>query len=172
MRRQDFYYDLPDSLIARFPTAERSGSRLLHLDGVTGNLVHSAFSQLPAFLKPGDLLVFNDTKVIPARLYGHKSTGGKVEILIERILSKSRALAHLRASKPPAPGAEITLENGVSIKVTERRGSLFLLSFNSLAIFSPGQLSLNIMTQKKRYAAFLKILAPQYSVFLSLGLLP
>ena len=134
MRRQDFYYDLPDSLIARFPTAERSGSRLLHLDGVTGNLVHSAFSQLPAFLKPGDLLVFNDTKVIPARLYGHKSTGGKVEILIERILSKGRALAHLRASKPPAPGAEITLENGVSIKVTERRGSLFLLNFNGLAV--------------------------------------
>ena len=134
MRRQDFYYDLPDNLIARFPTAERSGSRLLYLDGMTGNLVHSAFSQLPAFLKPGDLLVFNDTKVIPARLYGHKSTGGKVEILIERILSESRALAHLRASKTPTTGAEITLEHGVSITITERRGALFLLNFNDLAV--------------------------------------
>ena len=134
MRRQDFYYDLPDKLIARFPAPERSGSRLLYLDGVTGNVAHSAFSQLPAFLKPGDLLVFNDTKVIPARLYGCKSTGGKVQILIERILSKDRAIAHLRASKPPVPGAEITLENGVSITVSERSGPLFLLNFNGLTV--------------------------------------
>ena len=134
MRRQDFFYDLPDKLIARFPAAERSGSRLLYLDGVTGSIAHSAFSQLPDFLRPGDLLVFNDTKVIPARLYGRKSTGGKVEMLIERILSKDRALAHVRASKSPASGAEIVLENGVSVTVIERQDSLFLLDFNGLPI--------------------------------------
>jgi S-adenosylmethionine:tRNA ribosyltransferase-isomerase len=134
MRRQDFYYDLPKQLIARFPTAERSGSRLLCLDGVTGKLVHSYFSQLLDYLRPGDLLVFNDTKVIPARLYGHKSTGGKVEILIERILENNRAIAHLRASKSPVPGVEIKLEDGNLITVVERQDSLFLLNFNGLDI--------------------------------------
>ena len=140
MQRQDFHYDLPDKLIARFPTAERSGSRLLHLDGVTGLLAHSHFAQLLDFLRAGDLLVFNDTKVIPARLYGHKLTGGKVEILIERILSKNSAIAHLRASKSPADGTDIRLENGRLVTVVERRESLFVLDFN-------GSVVLDILTE-------------------------
>src|SRR5688572_18928326 len=98
MRRQDFHYDLPDSLIARTPASERRGSRLLQLDGATGAMVHGQFPDLLSLVNPGDLMVFNNTRVIPARLFGHKSTGGQVEILVERLLDDKRVLAHTRAS--------------------------------------------------------------------------
>jgi S-adenosylmethionine:tRNA ribosyltransferase-isomerase len=86
MRRQDFYYDLPEELIAQEPLSQRTGSRLLVLDGGTGDVQHSQFSRLIDLLEPNDLLVFNNTRVIPARLFGVKQTGGRVEILIERLL--------------------------------------------------------------------------------------
>lgn len=134
MRRQDFYYDLPEELIAYAPTAERSGSRLLCLDGNTGDVQHQKFTDLLGSLEAGDVMVFNDTKVIPARLYGHKASGGKVEILVERIVDVHRILAHVRASKSPKPGSVITLANGVEITVTGREGAdqaLFSIDFGS-----------------------------------------
>jgi S-adenosylmethionine:tRNA ribosyltransferase-isomerase len=107
MRLSDFAYDLPESLIAQYPTAMRSASRLLCVDGDTGRLQDRRFVDLPELLEPGDLMVFNDTQVMPARLLGTKTTGGKVEILVERLLAPDRALAHLKASKSPRPGSEI-----------------------------------------------------------------
>ena len=96
MRRSDFFYDLPPELIAQRPAAERSSSRLLSLDH--GAISDFRFRDLPSLLQPGDLLVFNDTRVIPARLFGEKSTGGKLEVLVERLLDELRLLAHVRAS--------------------------------------------------------------------------
>ncbi|UZJ45110.1 tRNA preQ1(34) S-adenosylmethionine ribosyltransferase-isomerase QueA [Marinimicrobium sp. C6131] len=129
MRRQDFYYDLPESLIAREPAAERRGSRLLGLDGPTGKVTHGQFPDLLEQVRPGDLMVFNDTKVIPARLFGMKDTGGKVEILVERLLTDARVLAHTRASKSPKIGSLIVLEDGTRLAVTGRRDDLFELNF-------------------------------------------
>ncbi len=127
MLRSDFNFDLPRELIAEYPSAERTGCRMLTLDGKTGALSDKHFYDLKEFLKPGDLLVFNDTKVIPARLFGQKETGGKVEVLIERITSISSALAHTRASKAPRADSYILLENGQRLKVTGREGELFKL---------------------------------------------
>jgi S-adenosylmethionine:tRNA ribosyltransferase-isomerase len=109
MKRTDFHYQLPPELIAQHPLPERDGSRLLMLDGSTGALAHHRFSQLLDFLGPDDLLVFNDTRVIPARLWGQKVTGGKVEILIERVTGSHTALAHIRASKSPKAGSILHL---------------------------------------------------------------
>ena len=99
----DFDYELPPELIAQTPAAERTGSRLLHLDDAS-QLHDRRFADLTGLLRSGDLLVFNDTRVIKARLNGHKTTGGKVEVLVERITEPDRALAHVRASKSPGPG--------------------------------------------------------------------
>src|SRR3954471_102684 len=99
MRRTDFHFDLPDALIARHPPSVRSASRLLHLNGATGEILDRRFTDLPGLLRAGDLLVFNDTRVIPARLRGHKASGGKVEILLERLLGGRLALVQLKASK-------------------------------------------------------------------------
>ncbi len=129
MRRQDFDYHLPESLIAREPASERRGSRLLCLDGPTGELQHAQFPDILDQVRPGDLMVFNDTKVIPARLFGAKETGGQVEILIERLLSDQRVLAHTRASKSPKIGSFILLEDGTRVAVTGRRDDLFELNF-------------------------------------------
>ncbi|MGL6161923.1 tRNA preQ1(34) S-adenosylmethionine ribosyltransferase-isomerase QueA [Microbulbifer sp.] len=129
MRRQDFHFELPDELIARAPAKERRGSRLLCLDGPSGALEHHRFAELPGLVAPGDLLVFNDTRVIPARLYGRKSSGGQLEILIERVLDGGRALAHIRASKSPKPGSEILLEDGTPLQMTARHEALFELEF-------------------------------------------
>ncbi|MCQ3831041.1 tRNA preQ1(34) S-adenosylmethionine ribosyltransferase-isomerase QueA [Microbulbifer elongatus] len=129
MQRQDFYFDLPESLIAKAPTAERRGSRLLYLDGETGALAHRQFADILELIKPGDLLVFNDTRVIPARLFGRKASGGKLELLIERVLDERRALAHIRSSKSPKPGSEILLEDGTSLEMTARHDALFELVF-------------------------------------------
>ncbi len=126
MRRQDFSYDLPDNLIAREPASERTASRLLCLDGETGRLSHhQQFSNVLDQLQAGDVMVFNDTKVIPARLFGHKLSGGKIEILVERVLTEHRFLAHIRASKSPKPDSNLVLDNGVHVKVITRHDALF-----------------------------------------------
>ena len=130
MLKSDFYYHLPTRLIAQKPLLERSASRLLFLDGSSGSLSDLIFNDLIDLLNPGDLLVFNDTKVIPARLFGRKQTGGKVEVLIERILEGQRALAHVRSSKSPKSGNVLIFgKNGC--KVVGREGELYVLEFNS-----------------------------------------
>ncbi|WP_250459993.1 tRNA preQ1(34) S-adenosylmethionine ribosyltransferase-isomerase QueA [Microbulbifer litoralis] len=129
MRRQDFHFDLPDELIARAPAQERRGSRLLCLDGPSGDVDHRHFAELADLVAPGDLLVFNDTRVIPARLFGRKASGGKLEILIERVLDERRALAHIRASKSPKPGSEILLEDNTGLRMLARHEALFELEF-------------------------------------------
>lgn len=126
MQVADFRYELPNALIARHPLKNRSDSRLLFLDGDTGVFEDGQFKDIEALLHPGDLLVFNDTRVIPARLYGAKQTGGKVEILIERLLAPRRALAHARASKPPRTGTAILVGETI-LSVRGRRGDLFEL---------------------------------------------
>ncbi|WP_405224209.1 tRNA preQ1(34) S-adenosylmethionine ribosyltransferase-isomerase QueA [Lentisalinibacter sediminis] len=129
MRAQDYSYELPDELIAHAPARPRSASRLLVLQG-DGALVDSAVTELPALLSPGDLLVFNDTRVIPARIHGRKETGGRIELLLERVLAERDALCHLRASKSPRPGTSLTLEGGATATVTGREGDLFRLTFD------------------------------------------
>ncbi len=127
MKRTDFHYDLPDELIARYPSADRTGSRLLVLGRESGMLQDRQFRELPDFLKAGDLLVFNNTRVIPARLYGHKATGGKLEILVERITGEQTCLAHVRASKSPKPGAMLQIDGGGELLMEGREGELFQL---------------------------------------------
>lgn len=132
MKTQDFHFDLPDELIARYPMPERSASRLLCLDKISGETAHRVFSELETLLAPGDLLVFNNTKVIPARVFGRKDSGGKLEVLIERVLDAHCALAHLRSSKSPKPGSVIWLGEGgeeAEVEVTGRRDALFELRF-------------------------------------------
>jgi len=127
MKTQDFSYELPDELIARYPTAERSASRLLVVqeEGVE----HRHFRDICEYLKPGDLLVFNDTRVINARLFGRKPTGGKIEILLERIVDDRVALAHMKSSKTPKPGSVIILDDDTELEVLGRQGALFELQF-------------------------------------------
>ncbi|MBS0603020.1 tRNA preQ1(34) S-adenosylmethionine ribosyltransferase-isomerase QueA [Plasticicumulans sp.] len=130
MLRSDFHFDLPPELIAQQPPAERGDSRLLALDGTDGRLQDARFDDLPGFLRAGDLLVFNDTRVIPARLHGIKAgSGGRVEVLVERILDARRVLAHLRASKSPKPGTRLWLEQAVGAVVLGRAGELYELGF-------------------------------------------
>jgi len=129
MRRQDFFYHLPESLIAREPTKERRGSRLLCLAGETGELTHRQFPDLLDLVNPGDLMIFNDTRVIPARVFGQKETGGQVEVLVERVLDQQRVLAHTRASKSPKVGSDIILVDGTRLRVLARHDALFELQF-------------------------------------------
>ncbi len=129
MRRSDFSYDLPDELIAQHPLPDRSASRLLCLDGTSGVITDTWFGELVNLLDRRDLLVFNDTRVIPARLYGRKATGGRVEILIERVLDDNTALAQARASKTLRPGSTLTLENGASVVFGTRAGEFHTLRF-------------------------------------------
>lgn len=128
MQRSDFHFDLPETLIAQRPLPERSASRLLTLDGLTGAVQDLAFSDLPRLLNSGDLLVFNDTRVMRARLFGCKESGGRVEILIERLLGNREARVQLRASKTPKTGIQILLEGGERLVVTGRDEDLFRLS--------------------------------------------
>ncbi|MCR5084706.1 MAG: tRNA preQ1(34) S-adenosylmethionine ribosyltransferase-isomerase QueA, partial [Succinivibrionaceae bacterium] len=123
--RSDFNFDLPRDLIALYPSQERTGCRLLCLNGETGELCDRAFTDLVGLLSPGDLLVFNDTRVIPARLLGRKDTGGAVEVLVERLLGTDAALVHARASKAPKAGGRILLGDGKALEVTGREGDLF-----------------------------------------------
>jgi S-adenosylmethionine:tRNA ribosyltransferase-isomerase len=131
MRRTDFHFDLPDALIARHPTPERSASRMLHLDGATGAIADRRFRDLPSLLRRGDLLVFNDTRVVPARLYGYKRSGGKVEVLLERRLDERRAIVQLKSSKPSRPGTELELHGGVVAQVVERDGDFWCVDFGA-----------------------------------------
>jgi len=130
MQVSDFSYQLPDELIAQFPTEERADSRLLCLEGTTGELADRRFVDLPDLLRPGDLLVFNDTRVMPARMHGHKETGGQVEVLIERLVDGQTALAHVRASKSPKAGSSLLLGE-VEVRVAGREGELFRLELPS-----------------------------------------
>ncbi len=127
MRRDEFSYQLPEELIAQFPTEQRGSSRLLVMESLSGKLTDLEFSNLPGLLKAGDLLIFNDTRVIPARLLGNKETGGKVEILLERILDDQRMLAQLRASKTPKPGSMIYLQDDIKLELMEREDDMFVL---------------------------------------------
>ncbi len=111
MHRSEFSYELPEELIAQEPLAERSASRLLQLDGASTQISHGLFTVLPDLLGADDLLVFNDTRVLPARLFGVKETGGRVEILIERLTGEFTAMAHIRASKTPKAGGRIAVTN-------------------------------------------------------------
>jgi len=128
MRRSDFHYDLPETLIAQQPLPDRSGARLLRVDGGSGAWVDSTVRDLPACLEPGDLVVTNDVRVIPARVFGHKSTGGRVEVMVERIVEPGLAWAHLRSSKSPKAGGRVTLDGGAEVEVDGRQDDgLFVL---------------------------------------------
>jgi S-adenosylmethionine:tRNA ribosyltransferase-isomerase len=129
MQLDDFDYHLPAELIAQSPVAERSASRLLHLDGVTGELRDRRFADVLEMLQPGDLLVLNDTKVIKARLIGRKATGGQIEVLIERVIDQHEALAQIRASHAPKAGGLLVLGNGIEAEVVERHDDLYRLRF-------------------------------------------
>jgi S-adenosylmethionine:tRNA ribosyltransferase-isomerase len=129
MRRSDFRYDLPPELIAQRPLAERSASRMLVLDGRRGALVDRGIRDLPDLLDPRDLLVLNDTRVIPARLLGRKDTGGRVEVLVDRLLDEHRVRAQVRASKSPRVGMRLWLEGQVAAVVEGRDRDLYLLRF-------------------------------------------
>lgn len=129
MRIEDFDYDLPDDLIAQMPPAERAASRLLYLDGATGRLEDGRFQDLMSHLATGDLLVFNDTRVIKARLFGTRDSGGRVEFLLERICDGAHALAHGRASNPLRAGTVVDIGDGESIEVVGREGDLYRLEF-------------------------------------------
>ena len=130
MRRADFHYDLPSELIAQRPAPTRAGSRLLHLTGPTAALHDLAFADLPSLLRSGDLLVFNDTRVVPARVVGAKPTGGQVEILLERVLGERRILAHAHASKPLRPDVPISLPGGSTARFIQRHDDLFELELS------------------------------------------
>ena len=130
MKKSDFHYELPEALIAQAPLAERSASRLLLVPSGDAALSDLGVRDLPSLLQPGDLLVFNDTRVIPARLFGTKATGGRVEFLIERLLPGNEARAQLGFSKPPKPGSRIALDAGGEVEVLGREDSFWHLRFH------------------------------------------
>ena len=131
---RDYHFDLPAELIAQYPLAERSASRLMTVDKSSGAIAHKTFVDIVSLLRPNDLLVFNNTRVIPARLFGQKSTGGRIEILIERIVNQHTVHAHIRSSRSPKPGAMLSIFNRESDaieaqwEVIDRLGSLFVIS--------------------------------------------
>ena len=127
LKRSDFNFDLPRELVAQKPLATRTDSRLLHLSRTGGQVSDRCFRDLPGLLSPGDLLVFNNTRVIPARLFARKETGGRTEIMLERLLNDSECLAQLKASKTPRPGTLLFLEDGSRVEVSGREGSFFHL---------------------------------------------
>lgn len=129
--KSDFFYSLPDNLIAQFPLAERTTSRLLILNAGSGTLKDRHFHQMEDFLQPGDLLVCNDTKVIPARLFGHKASGGKVEVFLEKLLSRFDVRVQIKASKAPKAGGLIHFENGGHAEVIGRTNGFFDLRFDA-----------------------------------------
>ena len=133
MKLSDFDFDLPNALIAQYPSEKRTDSRLLV---VQDNFINATFSQLGKFLKPKDLLILNDTKVIPARLFGRKDSGGKVEILVERLINDFEALVMIKASRAPKIGSYIVLENDKQVKVIDKASGLYKLSFGSNSILT------------------------------------
>ena len=134
MRLSDFDYELPDELIAQHPAEQRSLSRMLHVDGANGEIVDRQFLDFPSLLRAGDLLVFNNTRVMAARLHGQKESGGKVEILIERVIEPTRCLAHVRASKSPKVGSKLLVEDA-QITMVARHDNLFELQLESTGDF-------------------------------------
>ncbi len=131
MRTEDFNFYLPPELIAQHPTSDRASSRMLHVNGENGDLLDEAFIDLPRYLQAGDLLVFNDTRVIKARLFGHKHTGGNVEVMIERVINQHIAYAQIRASRAPKVGAQLKLADAFDVEVIARHDDLFELRFLS-----------------------------------------
>ncbi|CCN83230.1 S-adenosylmethionine:tRNA ribosyltransferase-isomerase [Vibrio nigripulchritudo SFn27] len=133
MQVSDFHFELPDELIARYPQPERTASRLLQLDGNSGQVTDGTFKNVLEQVQPGDLLVFNNTRVIPARMFGRKASGGKLEALVERVLDEHSILAHVRCSKPPKPGTELYLgENDEYLaEMVARHDALFEIKFKS-----------------------------------------
>lgn len=129
MKRSDFYFDLPEELIAHYPPEKRTDSRLLCISRETGDVSHRQFTDFPALLNPGDLLVFNNTRVIPARLFGQKESGGKVEVLLERVMAENQILAQVRASKTPKTGSTIIFTADAKAEVLGREGEFFILAF-------------------------------------------
>ncbi|MGR2964792.1 tRNA preQ1(34) S-adenosylmethionine ribosyltransferase-isomerase QueA [Vibrio vulnificus] len=129
MQVSDFHFDLPDELIARYPQSERTASRLLQLNGNTGAVKDGSFKDVLELVQEGDLVVFNNTRVIPARMFGRKESGGKLEVLVERMLDEKRFLAHVRSSKSPKPGTLVFLgENDqYSAEMVARQDALFEL---------------------------------------------
>ncbi len=128
MRTRDFHYELPEELIAQYPASQRDASRLLHV-ARGGQLTDARFRDLPDFLRPGDLLVLNDTRVIPARLFAHKDTGGKVEIMLERVIDDSTLLVQMRASKSPGAGSLLRVADRDAFQVVGRQEDMYLLKF-------------------------------------------
>ena len=127
MLRSEFNYTLPEELIAQYPPLSRGDSRLLHLEATSGAVHDYVFADLLTLLNPGDMLVFNDTRVIPARLYGSKETGGRIEILVERLTHDGKMLVQVRASKPPGTGSWLLLENGNRLRVIGRQNEFYVL---------------------------------------------
>ncbi len=130
MKLADFDYELPPQLIAQHPAPERSASRLLHLDGKSGALSDLAFTDLPDLVGARDLVVLNDTRVIKARLFGAKASGGKIELFIERILAEREALALMRTSHSPKPGVQLVVGDGVAAAVVGREEDLYRVRFS------------------------------------------
>ena len=132
MNKSDFHFDLPSEMIAQRPLAVRSASRLLVVDAAARRFDDRRFTDLATLLRPGDLLVFNDTRVLPARLFGQKESGGAVEILIERVTGAHEARAQLGVSKKPKAGARIILHDGTEVSVLGRDGEFFMLRFETI----------------------------------------
>ena len=130
MKKHYFNFELPAELIAQYPLPERSDSRLLLYRSAIGGHEHHLFKDIAGFFEPGDLLVMNDSKVIPARLYGHKASGGKVELLVERIIGSDSFLAHIKASKSPKPGSVIHLDKEWSVEIIEKPDDLYHCQLN------------------------------------------
>lgn len=142
MEVSDFEFELPAHLIAKYPTPDRTASRLMHLDASTGEIAHYHFRDIADLIEPEDLLVFNDTRVIPARMFGAKPTGGKIEILLERVLDEHNALVQIRSSKALKPGSEIILDNNDNpsgerrLTVTGRQDAFYLVNFPAPGVLS------------------------------------
>lgn len=131
MKKSDFFYDLPEDLIAQYPLTVRHESRLLHLDGASGGIAHKQFSNLPDLLRENDLLVFNNTKVIPARLEARKPTGGRVEVMLDQIKGAKQATAQLGSSRTPRAGESLVFNNGAEILVKGRKEAVFELEITT-----------------------------------------
>ena len=129
MKLTDFHFDLPEQLIAHHPTAERTGSRLMHLNRASESITHYGFKDILDLVNADDLLVFNNTRVIAARLFGKKESGGKIEVLLERVLPDNQVLAQIRASKSPKPGTTLLFDEHLQAEVLGRQGDFFHLQF-------------------------------------------